>query len=54
MREEALGSMKAQCPSVGECQDRAMGVGGLVGRARGDGIGRFSEGKRGKWITFEM
>ena len=30
MRGEALGPMKAQCPSVGECQGQEAGVGGLV------------------------
>jgi hypothetical protein len=30
VREEALGSVKAQYPSVGECQGREVGVGGLV------------------------
>ena len=30
MRGEALGLMKALCPSVGECQDREAEVGGLV------------------------
>jgi hypothetical protein len=39
MREEALGPVKAQCPSVGECQDREVGVGGLVSRGRGEEIG---------------
>ena len=39
MRGEALGLVKAQCPSVGECQDREAGVGGLVSRGRRDGIG---------------
>jgi hypothetical protein len=32
MRGEALGSVKALCPSVGECQDREAGLGGLVSR----------------------
>jgi hypothetical protein len=45
MRGEALGLVKVQCPSVGECQDREVGVCGLVSRGRGDGIGGFSEGK---------
>jgi hypothetical protein len=35
MRGEALGLVNAQCPSIGECQDREVGVGGLVSRARG-------------------
>jgi hypothetical protein len=29
---EALGPMKAQCPSVGECQGKEEGMGGWVGR----------------------
>jgi hypothetical protein len=48
MGEEALGLMKVQCPSVGECQDEEAGVGGYVCvcvgghcdriRGRGNGI----------------
>ena len=41
MGGEALGPVKAQCPSVGECQDREVGMGGLVSRGKGDGIGGF-------------
>jgi hypothetical protein len=26
--------MKAQCPTIGECQDQEMGEGGLVSRER--------------------
>jgi hypothetical protein len=33
---EALGPVKAPCHSVGECQDREAGVGGLVSRGRGE------------------
>jgi len=61
MGEEALGPVKARCPSVGECQGQEAEVGGLVswgwgwggvcGRGRGMGI---SEGKSGKGITIEM
>ena len=40
MGGEALGPVKARCPSVGECQEREVGVGELVNE-----IGRFSEGK---------
>jgi hypothetical protein len=56
MVEEALGPVKALCPSVRECQGQEAGVGGLVSRGKGEGIGRggFSEGKPGKGITFEM
>jgi hypothetical protein len=39
MRGEALGPVKARCPSVGECQAREVSVGGLVSKGRGDGIG---------------
>jgi hypothetical protein len=39
--------------SVGECQNKEEGVGGLVTRGRRDETG-FSEGKPGKEITFEM
>ena len=53
MRGEALGPVKARCPSVGECQDTEEGMGGLVSRRRGDGIG-VSEWKQGKGIAFEM
>jgi hypothetical protein len=45
MRGEALGLGKAVCPSVGECQDREVGEGGLVSRGKGDGKGGFPEGK---------
>jgi hypothetical protein len=41
MRGEAFGPVKAPCPSIGKCQDREAGVGGLVNRERGDGIGSF-------------
>jgi hypothetical protein len=36
MGGEALGLVKARCPSVGECHDREVGVGGLVSRRRGN------------------
>jgi hypothetical protein len=48
MEEEALGPEKAQCPSVGKCQDWGVGVGGLVSRWRGSWDRGFSEGKPGK------
>jgi hypothetical protein len=39
---EALGPVKAQCPSVGEFKDRETGVGRLVSRGkRGKGQGVF-------------
>jgi hypothetical protein len=34
MGGEALGPVKARCPSVGKCQDREAGVRGLVSRDR--------------------
>ena len=46
MGGEALGPEKAGCPSVGECQDREAGVGGLVSRGRGDGTGVFQWGNQ--------
>jgi hypothetical protein len=45
MGGKALGLVKGQYPSVGECQDREVGVGGLVSKGMGKGIGGFSEGK---------
>jgi hypothetical protein len=46
MGGEAHGPEKAQCPSIGECQDRETGVGRLVSRGRGDGIGGFWMGNQ--------
>ena len=51
---EALGSEKARCPSIGECQDREVGVGALMSRGKEVQVRGFSEGKPGKEITFEM
>ena len=55
MGGEFLGPVKVLCPSIGECQGQEAGVGGLGSRVgcRG-GDRRFSEGKLGKGITFEM
>jgi hypothetical protein len=53
MGGEALGPVKALCPSVGEWQDREARVGGLVIRGRGWNR-RFSEGKWVKEIAFDM
>ena len=59
MGEEAVGPVKARCPSVRECEGRELGVHEWVGahphRSRGmanvmGGSGR----KLGKGITFEM
>jgi hypothetical protein len=49
MGRETLGPVKALCPSVGECQDKEAGVGGLVSRVweeigMGDEIGGFQRG----------
>jgi len=44
MTGEALGPVKALCPSVGECQGQEAGMGGLVIRERADGIGDFRRG----------
>jgi hypothetical protein len=48
--------MKVLCPSVGECQGQKAGVGGLMIRTKGKGIGEgcFLEGEPDNWITFEM
>jgi hypothetical protein len=37
MGGEALGPVKAQCPSLGECQGQEVGVGGLGSRGREEG-----------------
>jgi hypothetical protein len=52
MRGEALGPVKALCPSVGECQGHKAGVDGLVSRWRGSR--EVLEGIPGKGTTFEM
>jgi hypothetical protein len=44
MRGESLGLVKAQCPSVGDYQDREVGVGVLVSRGNGDWIKGFHRG----------
>jgi hypothetical protein len=44
VRGEALGPVKDQCLSVGECQDREAGVGGLVSREKGDDMRGFQRG----------
>jgi hypothetical protein len=53
MGVEALGPVKARCPSVGECQGRDAGMGGVVGSTlieTGEGMMgcRVPEGKSGK------
>jgi hypothetical protein len=51
MGGEALGPVKALCPSVGKCQGQEVEV-EEQGEGRGDK--GFLEGKLGKAITFEM
>jgi hypothetical protein len=46
MGGEALGPLKALCPSVGECQGQEVGEGGLVSRGRRERIGGFQRGKQ--------
>jgi hypothetical protein len=41
MGGEALGPVKVLCPIIGECLDQEAGVGELVSRVRGEGIGDF-------------
>ena len=41
---EALGPMKVLCPSIGDCQGLNLGLGELVSRERGEGIGGFQRG----------
>jgi hypothetical protein len=54
MGGEALSPVKVIYPSVGECQDQEMRVGGLGSRGKRGGDRGFLEGKLGKGITFEM
>jgi hypothetical protein len=54
---EAFGSVKALCPSVGECQGREAVVGRLVGEHSPRSKGRDGmrvEGKTEKGIAFEI
>jgi hypothetical protein len=44
MGGEALGPKKAEFSSIGECQDRKVGMGGLVSRGRGEEIWGFQRG----------
>jgi hypothetical protein len=41
MGGDALGPVKVQYPSIGECQGQEVGVGGLMSRGKGKGIGEF-------------
>jgi hypothetical protein len=44
MGGEALGPVTVLCPSIGNCQGQEVGVGGLVSRGEGKGIGSFWRG----------
>jgi hypothetical protein len=46
MGREALDPVKVLCPSVGEFQGQEAGVGRLMSRGRGDGIGGFQRGNQ--------
>ena len=46
MGGEALAPVKPLCPSIGERQGQEVGVGRLVSRGRGEGIGVFGEETR--------
>jgi hypothetical protein len=46
MGGEALCPVKALCPTVGECQDQEVGVGRLVSRDKGEGIGGVQRGNQ--------
>ena len=46
MGGKALGPVKAGCPSVGECQDREMGMGVLVSRSWRNGVADFRRGNK--------
>jgi hypothetical protein len=44
MGEEALVPVNVICPSTGDFQGQKEGVGGLMRRGRGEGIGEFWRG----------
>ena len=46
MGGEALGPVKVLCSSVGDFQGQEAGVGGLVSRGEGEGIGGFQRGNQ--------
>jgi hypothetical protein len=46
MGGDALGHVKVLFPGIGECQGKEVGVGGLVSRRRGEGIGDFQRGNQ--------
>jgi hypothetical protein len=44
MGEEALGPVKVLCPSIRDFLGQDEGVGGLVSKGKGKGIGGFQRG----------
>ena len=46
----ALGPEQAQCPSVGECQDKEAGVGGLLSGDREDRRIQMRDQERGQHL----
>jgi hypothetical protein len=53
MGREAIGPVKALCPSIGGCQDQEWEL--VCGKQGEEGGDRgFLEGKLGKGMTFEM
>ena len=54
MGGESLDLVKAQCPSLGECQHREAGMGGLVSISKRNEMGGCSKRKCGKGIKFEI
>jgi hypothetical protein len=54
MGGEALGLLKALCPSVGECEGRQSEVGVLVSRGRGDLIWVSGRGETRKGDNIEI
>ena len=53
MGREALGPVKALCPSVGECQGQEVGLGGLGSKGKREGIRVFGRETR-KGNNIEM
>jgi hypothetical protein len=52
MGGEALSPVKVLCPNIGECHGQESGVGRLVSRGRGKGIGVFGgETRKGNDIS---
>jgi hypothetical protein len=43
---EALDPVMVICPNIGDFQGQEVGMGGLVSRVRGEGIGGFGKGNQ--------